>query len=50
MWYIINRLIKEATNNNQRINSESSLIRVIKWLYECMSEYNNCNQINCLID
>jgi Heterokaryon incompatibility protein (HET) len=40
----------EAASDDQNTGSESSLTRAAKWLRECMSEHDNCNQINSPID
>ncbi|RDL31802.1 Uncharacterized protein BP5553_09204 [Venustampulla echinocandica] len=36
----------EAASDDQNTGSKSSLTRAAKWLRECISEHDNCNQIN----
>jgi hypothetical protein len=50
MWRVTDGLAEEAASDDQRTGSEPSLMRAAKWLHECMSEHDSCNQINCPID
>jgi hypothetical protein len=46
MWSVTNRPLAEAASDDQNTGSEPNLMRAAKWLRECMSEHDYCNQIN----
>lgn len=50
MWRVTDGPAAEAASDDQNTGSEPSLTRAAKWLRECMSEHDNCNQINSPID